>query len=113
MAEGRAAYRLLLRARAAAFKGDAPTLQASGAELRARFEEHRALAGAARDRALAEAREAAEFLASHVVQAELNERGNFAMQVEPRHAHTLAEEAAPEPGAVSGVPGAPRPGAKQ
>ncbi|KAK9914943.1 hypothetical protein WJX75_002676 [Coccomyxa subellipsoidea] len=45
----------------------------------------------------AEGRDAANFLGQYVVQAQLNERGNFAMSVEPHHTETVAEEAALRP----------------
>ena len=85
-----------------AFRGDTVTLNASRKELRARFDESRAsLAGQEQqqqqeqiDQALADAAEAADFLRTFVVQARLNERGNYEMKLEPHHADTVAEEAA-------------------
>lgn len=85
-----------------AFRGDTATLKASRKELRARFDDSRAtLAGGGGqqhqeqiDQALADAAEAADFLRTFVVQAKLNERGNYEMKLEPHHADAVAEEAA-------------------
>ena len=57
--------------------------------------------GEAARQLLADAEEAASFLRTYVVQARLNERGNYRMTVQPHHADTVAEEAAlrgPRPG---------------
>lgn len=85
----------------AAFRGDTVTLNASRTELRARFDESRASLSSAGvqqqeqiDQALADAAEAADFLRTFVVQAKLNERGNYEMKLEPHHADAVAEEAA-------------------
>eukprot|EP00891_Asterochloris_glomerata_P003324 jgi/Astpho2/3324/Aster-x0573 len=43
---------------------------------------------------LADGLEAADFIKTFVVQAKLNPRGNFEMQVQPEHADATAEEAA-------------------
>ena len=83
-----------------AFRGDTVTLNASRKELRARFDENRASLSSGGqqqeqiDQALADAAEAADFLRTFVVQAKLNERGNYEMKLEPHHADTVAEEAA-------------------
>ncbi len=89
-----------------AFRGDTVTLTASRKELRARFDESRrstSLGGGSEqqqqqqeqiDQALADAAEAADFLRTFVVQAKLNERGNYEMKLEPHHADAVAEEAA-------------------
>ena len=81
-----------------AFCGDTVTLTASRKELRARFDETRRSSGALGaqeiDQALADAAEAADFLRTFVVQAKLNERGNYEMKLESHHADTVAEEAA-------------------
>ena len=81
-----------------AFRGDTVTLTASRKELRARFDETRRSSGALGaqeiDQALADAAEAADFLRTFVVQAKLNERGNYEMKLESHHADTVAEEAA-------------------
>lgn len=80
-----------------AFRGDTVTLTASRKELRARFDESRLSSLGTQqeiDQALADAAEAADFLRTFVVQAKLNERGNYEMKLEPHHADAVAEEAA-------------------
>lgn len=43
----------------------------------------------------AEAAEAADFIGSYVVQAALNDRGNYTMTVQPEHTGALAEPVEP------------------
>lgn len=76
----------------AAFKNDAHALAASRAELRSKFGEAAGAAGDDAARAVADAHEAADFLRTYVVQAALNERGNYEMRVEKHHVDTVAEE---------------------
>ncbi|KAK9831574.1 hypothetical protein WJX74_000763 [Apatococcus lobatus] len=93
-----AAYRVLLRSITAAFKGDAFMLQQSRREVRHKYQEAAGLTDPAEvQKKVAEAKEAADFIRTNVVQAQLNERGNFAMQVEEHHADSTAEEAAIRP----------------
>lgn len=87
-----AAYRDVLRAARQAFKNDAHALAASRAELRGKFNEAADAQGDAAAAAVADAHEAADFLRTYVVQAELNERGNYAMTVEKHHVDAVAEE---------------------
>ncbi|CAI5483605.1 unnamed protein product [Closterium sp. Yama58-4] len=72
------AYRTLLRAIRKSFPGDQHAQSAGRAEVRGHFEGNR---GEADERRLAElerdARDAAEMLRTMVVQARLNERGNY------------------------------------
>lgn len=78
-----------------AFKGDAHALTASRVELRSKFAEGAAVTDASEiARLVADAREAADFLRTYVVQAALNERGNYRMTVQPHQADTVAEEGA-------------------
>jgi len=70
-------------------------LQQSRRELRSKFEANKSVSDqAAQNKLLAEGEEAASFIRTFVVQAKLNERGNFQMKPEPHHADTVAEEAA-------------------
>ncbi|EIE19322.1 hypothetical protein COCSUDRAFT_34269 [Coccomyxa subellipsoidea C-169] len=93
-----AVYRLFLRSIRTAFKGDAFMLTSAKQEVRARFQ---SAAGVTEPKEIeklcAEGRDAAQFLTQYVVQAKLNDRGNFAMIVEPHHTDTVAEEAALRP----------------
>lgn len=78
-----------------AFRGDAHALAASRAELRSKFDEGASASDPADAAArVADAREAADFLRTYVVQAALNERGNYRMTVQPHQADTVAEEGA-------------------
>ncbi|KAK9864299.1 hypothetical protein WJX84_004057 [Apatococcus fuscideae] len=93
-----AAYRVLLRSITAAFKGDAFMLRQSKLEVRHKYQEASSLTDAAEvQKRVAEAKEAADFIRTNVVQAKLNGRGNFAMHVEEHHADSTAEEAAIRP----------------
>jgi len=92
-----------------AFKGDAHALAASRAELRSKFAEGAAVADPADvARRVADAREAADFLRTYVVQAALNERGNYRMTVQPHQADTVADE-----GALRGPKGGGKGGARK
>ncbi len=113
-----AVYRLLLRARADAFRGDPRALGAARAEIRSKFEQARPNkhANAARpntlarrprlqareerdaariDELLQEGRDAATFLREFVVQAQVNERGNIAVSFRPEHAGKEADFSLP------------------
>ena len=80
------AYRKLLRTVAATFKGDDVTLSAARREIRQKFEDNRQVADeSSLPVMIADAYDAAEFIKTHVVQAELNESGNYAMKVEDHH----------------------------
>ena len=68
-------------------------LTSARAEIRGKFEESRALADPeAIWRLVAESRDAADFIRDYVVQAQLNERGNYAMKVQPHHAGTEVQD---------------------
>jgi len=77
------AYRLLLRTVATTFKGDDLTLLAAKKEIRQKFEDNRDNSGT---ELVSEAYDAAEFIKTHVVQAEMNEEGNYSMKIEQQHA---------------------------
>ncbi|KAK9829909.1 hypothetical protein WJX72_008604 [[Myrmecia] bisecta] len=86
-------YRTLLRSITTAFRGDASMLESARQEIRSKFKEAASLTDQQEiSRRFAEGEEAADFIRTYVVQAKLNERGNFAMQVQPEHADTTAEE---------------------
>jgi complex III assembly factor LYRM7 len=88
------AYRKLLRTVATTFKGDDVTLLAAKREIRQKFEDNKELGDpSALPAMVAEAYDAAEFIRTHVVQAEQNEKGNYAMKLEQHHA---TEEKGPE-----------------
>ncbi|CAK0779825.1 hypothetical protein CVIRNUC_004863 [Coccomyxa viridis] len=83
----------------AAFRDDDFMQQSARNEVRSKFEASAGVSDpAAVDKLCAEGRDAAKFLTQYVVQAELNERGNYAMSVEPHHTDSVAEEAALRPG---------------
>lgn len=70
-------------------------IQNSKLELRSKFEANRRVADSgAVKKLLAEGEEAASFIKTFVVQAKLNDRGNYEMKVQPHHADATAEEAA-------------------
>jgi complex III assembly factor LYRM7 len=82
----RSVYRVLLRARADAFRGDARALAAARDEIRSKFELERGETDPQRVRALLQdGHDAAAFLRDFVVQAALNERGNLAVAFNPAH----------------------------
>ncbi|BDA43747.1 probable mitochondrial zinc maintenance protein 1, mitochondrial [Coccomyxa sp. Obi] len=91
-------YRHFLRSIKAAFRGDDFMLASARQEVRTRFQSAAGVTDPDEiDKLCAEGRDAAQFLTQYVVQAKLNERGNFAMAVEPHHTETVAEEAALRP----------------
>eukprot|EP00899_Mesostigma_viride_P027999 jgi/Mesvir1/8384/Mv12629-RA.1 len=93
-APARSAFRGLLRAQKIAFKKDVVMQNAATAEIRRHFDESRNETDAAKvSGLLAQAAEAAEFLKSNVIQAALNERGNYEMDIRPEHAGKVAEPA--------------------
>lgn len=67
-------------------------MTASKSELRSKFDQATGADGDAATSAVADAHEAADFLRTYVVQAQLNERGNYRMTVEEHHVDTVAEE---------------------
>ncbi|CAH2063038.1 unnamed protein product [Thlaspi arvense] len=72
------AYRALLRATRKSFAGDREMLKASAFEIRKKFEENRhVVSDSDIPRLLEEAREAAQFISTMIVQAKLNERGGY------------------------------------
>ncbi|WZN58949.1 mitochondrial zinc maintenance protein [Chloropicon roscoffensis] len=87
------AYRLLLRSVAQTFKGDESTLLAAKKEIRQKFEDSRGMSDEkARSDLIYEAYDAAEFIKTHVVQAELNEEGHYKMAASQQ----MAEDQPPE-----------------
>jgi len=77
-----AAFRRLMRARAALFRGDEYALDASRAKLREEFQQRSGVTDARElDELLAGAAEVEELLRENVVQGTLNERGNYAFNV--------------------------------
>jgi complex III assembly factor LYRM7 len=74
----RSALRRVLRAQRLAFANDAPMKAHAVAAIREQFRAHPTVSDAAElDKLVAEAHEAAKFLEENVVQAALNERGNY------------------------------------
>lgn len=72
------AYRSLLRAAKKAFTGDKQMVQGASAEIRKKFEENRGVKSEDEiKKLLGMAEEGSQFLATMVVQAELNESGNY------------------------------------
>ena len=94
-AAAKSAHRALLRACRETFRGDTKALSASTAEVRARFRERSALAPGSDEalRAVADAREAASFVRTNLVQGVVNARGN--VEVRPRLATPDQTAAAP------------------
>ncbi|CAL5221847.1 g4107 [Coccomyxa viridis] len=91
-------YREFLRSIKQAFKNDEFMQQTARNEVRTKFQGSSGVTDPAEiDKLCAEGRDAARFLTQYVVQAELNERGNYAMSVEPHHTDAVAEEAALRP----------------
>jgi hypothetical protein len=92
------AYRALMRAVRATFRGDAAALARCRAEARAHFARGAALAaGSAEARAaLLEAHDAARFLRQSIVQASLNAQGRYAMRVDAGHGDGAASAGAAE-----------------
>ena len=86
------AYKRLLRAAASTFKGDELTLAAAKKEIRQKFEDNRDLGeGKQLDDLLYEAYDAADFIKTHVVQAEMNEKGHYSMSAN----QSMAEDQPP------------------
>eukprot|EP00252_Welwitschia_mirabilis_P020226 TRINITY_DN4911_c0_g1_i1.p1 TRINITY_DN4911_c0_g1~~TRINITY_DN4911_c0_g1_i1.p1 ORF type:complete len:102 (+),score=16.07 TRINITY_DN4911_c0_g1_i1:110-415(+) len=80
------AYRALLRARKKSFAGDIPMLTQSAKEIRAKFEENRSVSNPSHiQKLLQDAQEAAEFLASMIVQAKLTDRGSYEVKLGKEH----------------------------
>ncbi len=76
-----------------AFRGDAHALAAARAEIRSHYLASSSAPPSDIPARVADSDEAAGFLAAHVVQGVLNERGNYAVSLEPHHADaaTLVE----------------------
>ena len=92
------AYRTLLRSVASTFKGDDMTLVAARKEIRQKFDDNRNMgSGEALSDLINEAYDAADFIKSHVVQAEMNEQGHYAMKAEQTHADDTPPEGWVEP----------------
>ncbi|XP_010545016.2 PREDICTED: mitochondrial zinc maintenance protein 1, mitochondrial [Tarenaya hassleriana] len=94
MARGEAliAYRALLRATRKSFAGDTEMLSASAAEIRKKFEENRNVSSESDiPRLLEEAREAAHFISTMIVQARLNDRGGYEVKASKEHAGATLE----------------------
>ncbi|KAI5650014.1 hypothetical protein M9H77_36019 [Catharanthus roseus] len=97
MATGRAtealrAYRQVLKATQKSFAGDTLMLRESAAEVRKKFEENRHVSSEADvQRLLDEAREASQFISTMIVQAKLNNRGGYEVQLGKEHAEGTLE----------------------
>ncbi|CAM6087363.1 unnamed protein product [Calypogeia fissa] len=103
--EVRALFRSLLRVRRQAFAGDEVMVVAAAAQIRHEFEANRHVSDPEVLRqCVAKAREAVDFISMNVVQAKLNDRGNYEMKLDPKHAGESLEEVVPKkktPGKVS------------
>lgn len=73
----RSALRRLVRAKNNAFKGDAAMLQAASQTIREEFNRRASVAEDQIPALLKEIEDAVQFLRSNIVQAPLNERGNY------------------------------------
>lgn len=73
----RSALRKLVRAKNAAFKGDAVMLQAASQTIREQFNRHVHAPAESVPALLEEVENAVVFLRTNIVQAPLNERGNY------------------------------------
>lgn len=79
------AFRVLLRAVQDTFKGDAAALQKCRVEARKQFRANGGERDAARvSKLVADALDAANFIRESVVQAKLNEQGQYAMKLKPQ-----------------------------
>ncbi|CAA7398425.1 unnamed protein product [Spirodela intermedia] len=86
------AYRTLLRATRKTFAEDTLMLTQSAMEVRKKFEENREVSSEAELRRLVdEAREAAQFISTMIVQAKLNSRGGFEVKPSKEHAGATLE----------------------
>lgn len=80
--EALSAYRALLRATRKSFAGDTQMLNASALEVRKKFEENRHVTSEPEiQKLLEEAREASHFVSTMIVQAKLNERGGYGINI--------------------------------
>lgn len=99
MAAGRTAlgaYRTLLRAQRQVFGGDAVALEGARAQTRAEFAKYRDESDPERISTLiADALDTAEFMRLHIVQGTLNERGNYAVAIDPA-VHAASTSTTPE-----------------
>ncbi|KAG0610031.1 hypothetical protein M758_7G033300 [Ceratodon purpureus] len=84
--EAVAVFRTLMRTRRQCFAGDPDLLAASAKEIRKEFEANRNVGpGEELESLISKAREGVEFMRVNIVQAKLNERGNYEMKVKPEH----------------------------
>ena len=105
-----AAYRSLLRVVRETFQGDALALRKCYAEAAKQFRANAGERDSARiARMVADAVDAADFLRESVVQASLNEQGNYAMKLKPQAGGNVAVQsagdAADKPSAEAGAGG--------
>ncbi|KAH9536063.1 hypothetical protein CY35_17G086400 [Sphagnum magellanicum] len=101
-AEVLSVFRTLLRTRRKCFEGDMQMLVAVAAQIRAEFEEHKSVTDEAQlEQLLGKAREAVDFMQFNIVQAKLNERGNYEVKLEPEHAGASLEEPIPDKAPMS------------
>lgn len=102
--EARSLFRSLLRVRRRVFAGDEVMVVAAGRQIRHEFEANRNVTDpeALRD-CIAKGREAVDFVSMNVVQAKLNDRGNYEMKLDSAHVGQSLEEVVPKkkPGKVS------------
>ncbi|KAL3699927.1 hypothetical protein R1sor_017949 [Riccia sorocarpa] len=95
--EVRSVFRALLRVRRQAFAGDEHALAASAVQIRQEFEANRHVNDEKTvSELIAQAREAVDFIGLNVVQAKLNDRGNYEMKLAKEHAGETVEEIAPK-----------------
>eukprot|EP00884_Botryococcus_braunii_P018712 jgi/Botrbrau1/5524/Bobra.0023s0011.1 len=97
MSRGLAVYRILMRTVNNVFKDDDTAIQLARRDIRSQFTANRLASGPELDGMFAAGEEAASFLRSCVVQARLNDRGNYEMKIEKHHTGAVAEEAAIRP----------------
>mmetsp|Transcript_1520 Transcript_1520/g.3334 ORF Transcript_1520/g.3334 Transcript_1520/m.3334 type:complete len:105 (-) Transcript_1520:89-403(-) len=80
------AYRRLLRAATATFRNDPTALTAAKGEIRNKFDDSKEETDGEKLKSLvSEAYDAADFIRQHVVQAALNEEGNYEIKVGQHH----------------------------
>lgn len=89
-------FRALLRTRRQCFAGDPDMLHASAKQIRNEFDSNRTVgAGEELQSLLKKGQEAIEFMKVNIVQAKLNERGNYEVKLKPEHQGASLEEVIP------------------
>ncbi|GAQ77757.1 hypothetical protein KFL_000030350 [Klebsormidium nitens] len=93
-----AGFRHLLRAQRKSFAGDSVMQAGAVKEIRSHFEKNRDASDPEEvQKLVAGCYDAADFLSTFVVQAELNDRGNYEMKLQPEHAEKVAEDVGTAP----------------